>query len=282
MKLNRIAKLSIIAILAVFVMAATAYTQSGRTFVASLSNVCSQQSVFVQNISMTAGNSTLTAMANFTMTPGFTINATFPFPNPGGGVPDPSLVEVTGVFNNEDFSALFRGIVLGQSQTNTSAAGGCLQLIVTEQQDDDDDGTPTPQPTDPDSKPITGGESLEQTLNTLTANGFQVTQDGSESSPKLSNVNDPILLRGINAFSAQVVWVSAPGLLRTVITWDNPTTDLDLLVFGISACFQLNPAGFLAELCDRAPQGPVTGAVFAVVVINWSASSQQYTMSLST
>jgi len=280
--MKRIARLFVVAAVALLVIATTGYTQTNtRIFTATISNICSSGVIAVsQSVLENEGFQDI-ATGAFTLSPGGTVQANFTYQSTGN-IPVPSTYTVLGSFNGQEFRAIFQPVVLNQPVTTSAQiAGGCLQVLFVEQ-GQDDDGSPTPQPTDPDSKPIVGGESLEQTLNTLQANGFQVTQDGSESSPKLSNVNDPILLRGINAFSAQVVWVSAPGLLRTVITWDNPTTDLDLLVFGISACFQLNPAGFLAELCDRAPQGPVTGAVFAVVVINWSASSQQYTMSLST
>ena len=133
MKLNRFAKLSIIAVFAVVFIAATAYTQTSRTFVVQVSNICSQQSVTVAQIILTVANTQSAVTANITLPPSNSINATFIINSSGSSIPDPSLVEVTGTFNGQSFSALFRGIVLGQAQTKTSVAGGCLQVLSREQ-----------------------------------------------------------------------------------------------------------------------------------------------------
>ncbi len=144
---------------------------------------------------------------------------------------------------------------------------------------------PPTQPTPPThEKPITPGMNLDQVLSTLRARGIQIREEGSKDRPKLAGVDDPMLLRAINGFSAHLIWVSAPGSLRSVILWDNPAVDLDLIVFGLfpfGFCFQLTPPGILAELCDRAPFGPVSGSVFAVIVINWTPQTQAYVLSLS-
>ncbi|MBI1730030.1 hypothetical protein HY229_04450 [Candidatus Acetothermia bacterium] len=134
----------------------------------------------------------------------------------------------------------------------------------------------------PGEKPVAEGQSVDQVLAALGASGVMVKQDGSQTSPKLNNVADPMFLREIDAFSAQVIWVtSGAGTLRSVITWDNPSVDLDLIVIGTGGCFQLAPPGQLAEVCDRAPFAPVPGFVFAVIIINWSGANQAFVLSLS-
>lgn len=135
----------------------------------------------------------------------------------------------------------------------------------------------------PGQKPIAPGQSLDQVLQVLKGLGFSIRQEGSKDKPKLGDVSEPMLVRAIAGLSAHVVFVSAPGSLRSVITWDQPALDLDLIVFGLPGgfCFQLNAAGVLSETCDRPPSGPVLGAVFAVVIINWSPTPQAYVLSLS-
>ena len=222
---------------------------------------------------------------HFLLSPTGAAQVTIPFSSSTSSVPDPTSLTVVGSLADVSFRAIFDPVQLNVTVgTDPNTAGGCLQILVVDSAQDDDDngGSPTPQPIDPDtSKPVVEGQTLNDVLGTLGANGFPVSIDGSESNPKLGNVGDPILLRAIDGFSAQVVWVSAPGSLRSVITWDNPNVDLDLLVFGLGACFQLNGTGILAELCDRPFSGPVVGNSFAVVIINWTATPQSYTLSLS-
>jgi len=138
-------------------------------------------------------------------------------------------------------------------------------------------GAPPP----PSEKPIVPGQSLEQVLQTLQLRGVSTRIEGSQDKPKLSDVSEPMLLRAIAGSSAQLIWISSPGTLRSVITWDNPAVDLDLIVFGFPGgfCFQLSPPGILAETCDRPT--PVPGMVFAVLIINWSLTPQAYVLSLS-
>jgi hypothetical protein len=191
----------------------------------------------------------------------------------------PRTLTVVGFVDREEFKVTFDPLIYNQPFRDQGEARGCLQIFATLS------GGETPPPTAPptEAKPIVPGQNLNQVLATLQARGMSVRQEGSQSNPKLGDVSDPMLLRAISGFSAQLLWVSAPGTLRSVITWDNPSVDLDLIVFGFpfGFCFQLNPAGILAETCDRAPFGPVSGTVFAVLVINWSPLPQAYVLSLS-
>lgn len=190
----------------------------------------------------------------------------------------PRTLTVVGFMNREQFKATIDPLPYNQP-FRVEETDGCLQILatLTGQQ------PPTQPPTQPEAKPIVPGQNLNQVLATLQARGMSVRQEGSQTKPKLGDVSDPMLLRAISGFSAQLLWVSAPGTLRSVITWDNPSVDLDLIVFGFpfGFCFQLNPTGILAEVCDRAPFGPVSGTVFAVLVINWSPLPQAYVLSLS-
>ena len=285
MKLKRITAIIVLVAVVTALTAGVAYTQNSRSFVVTLTNICSAGTLSVSQVIMEIAGTSTTANTPFLLPPGGAANVTFNF-NSTAAIPDPTSVTVLGALADITFRAIFEPIVLGQSQaTDPNTAGGCLQMVVVDSTSDnggDDGGTPTPQPIDPDtSKPVVEGQTLNDVLATLGGSGFPVSIDGSEANPKLGNVGDPILLRAIDGFSAQVVWVSAPGTLRSVITWDNPNVDLDLLVFGLGACFQLNGTGILAELCDRPFSGPVVGNSFAVVIINWTATPQSYTLSLS-
>lgn len=134
---------------------------------------------------------------------------------------------------------------------------------------------------------LTQGMTPEQVAQALQLNGLAVRTEGDQNNPKLNDVNDPMLLGAQAPLSARLIFASSvTNTLRAVLSWDQPANDLDLLVIGIggSSCFQLNPAGLLAELCDRAPFGPAFSpfGVFAVVVINWSfTNTQAYVLSLA-
>ncbi len=189
----------------------------------------------------------------------------------------PQTLTIVGTMNGQDFKAVIDPLPYNEP-FRVKETDGCLQVLATLA---GEEVPPSPPP--PTEKPITPGMDLNSVLAVLQAQGVSVRQEGSQTSPKLGDVSDPMLLRAISGFSAQLLWVSAPGTLRSVITWDNPAVDLDLIVFGLpfGFCFQLNPAGILAEVCDRPPFGPVSGTVFAVLIINWSPLPQAYVLSLS-
>ncbi len=194
----------------------------------------------------------------------------------------PQQLALVGEMGGQGFKAEIDPLPYNQA-IRVEETDGCLQVLAT-LAGQQPPTTPSPTPPGPGAKPIAPGMDLNQVLAALQARGVPVRQEGSQSKPKLGDVSDPMLLRAIPGFSAQLVWVSAPGSLRSVIAWDNPAVDLDLIVFGFfpfGFCFQLTPPGVLAELCDRPPFGPVAGTVFAVLVINWSPTPQAYVLSLS-
>ncbi len=235
-------------------------------------NVCEDARFAIQQIAFVAGRSLDLSIVSLVLGPGETVE----FRRELSFVPE--RLGVSGTFNNQTFSVEFAPLPTERPVRDGGEVGGCLEVFAVLE------GTATqPPPGQPPSgpKPIAPGQSLQQVLLALQAQGFQIRQEGSEANPKLRDLNDPMFLRAIPGFHVQVLWVSAPGTLRSVITWDNPAVDLDLLVFGFGACFQLTPPGVLAELCDRAPSAPVPGVVFAVVIINWSPLPQAYVLSLS-
>lgn len=233
-------------------------------------NVCEQPTLTIQQIALTAGRSLDLSLVNITIPPGGSAR----FERRIGFVP--ARLTLSGQIDGRTFSVEFEPLPTDKPARDPGAAGGCLEVFAVIE----GGGPSSPQPP-PGQKPIFEGQSLQQVLSALQAQGFQIRQEGSEANPKLRDLRDPMFLRAIPAFNAQVLWVSAPGTLRAVIAWDNPVVDLDLLVFGFGACFQLTPPGVLAELCDRAPSAPVPGIVFAVVIINWSLLPQAYVLSLS-
>ena len=237
----------------------------------SVSNICKENVLTIQIIQLSNGNS----LDLQTFIPGEQIKP--------GEMKDfmrtlaftPNRLTMRGVIDQTGFSVTFDPLTLNTAVRDQGEAKGCLQVIVKTS----NTGGGTTQP--PSQKPVAPGQSLNQVLSALQGLGLSVRTEGSQSNPKFPDVNDPMLLRSIGGFSVQLLFVSAPGTLRSVITWDQPTVDLDLIVLGFGFCFQLNPPGLLAETCDRAPFGPVPGTVFAVIIINWSATAQAYVPSLS-
>ena len=234
-------------------------------------NVCEQGTITIQQIAFTAGRSLDLSLVSIPIGPGQTAE----FSRELSFVPE--RLAVSGTLDGRTFNVEFQPLPTGQPVRDQGEVGGCLEVFAVLE------GAGTQPPSQPPTgqKPIFEGQSLQQVLGLLQAQGFQIRQEGSQANPKLRDLSDPMFLRAIPGFSVQVVWVGAPGTLRSVITWDNPAVDLDLLVFGFGACFQLTPPGVLAELCDRAPSAPVPGVVFAVVIINWSPLPQAYVLSLS-
>lgn len=146
-----------------------------------------------------------------------------------------------------------------------------------------EEGPPTPS-----EKPYYEGQDLDSVEATLESAGVEVRRKGSRTEPGFNfDPDDPMLIGSLMPFQATLLFVASPtGTLRTVLTWDRSTVDLDLIVFGIGGtwCFQTAPAGILSELCDRPPAGPVFSpiGVFAVFIINWfSPTSQAYVLAWS-
>lgn len=240
-----------------------------------LSNVCSQGTIIPLAVIFSAGFSNFAVtITGLSLGPGqsYGTEQELPF--------TPNQLTVQGLFGSTQFSAVFEDFMFNVAYNDPDVAGGCLQTTVSAETGRDDGGETQPTPPTGD-KPLAQGQTFEQVLAALATMNIPVDIDGNQTSPKLGNVGDPMLLRSINGFSAQVIWVSAPGSLRSVITWDNPLVDLDLIVIGLPSCFQLTPPGVLAEFCDRFPYGPAGGLIFPVIIINWTGVNQAYVLSLS-
>lgn len=139
------------------------------------------------------------------------------------------------------------------------------------------------------------GMTPQQVINTLQARGFEVNVQGSEASPKVGDVSDPILLGALGSgFQASAVFVSAPGQLRAAVTYDQPNANVVMIVIGGGFCLSLSPTfvglGGLSVSCDRpaimAPfttvgGGPVPGFVFLVLTIKLGGPTLPYVLSLS-
>jgi hypothetical protein len=269
MRAKSLLVVGLIALLGSGLASSNALTQQQQVqLTVSISNVCRENTLTITLIQFSSSNNLDVNITVIQINPGETKDfaKTLAF--------TPTALTISGAVGQTAFKVTFDPLKLNTTLTDNGEARGCLQLIVKT-----GTGGTTPPPTG--QKPIAEGQSLNQVLAAIQGMGVSVSQEGSESNPKLPNVNDPMLLRVISGFSAQLLFVTAPGTLRSVITWDRPAVDLDLLVFGFGFCFQLNPAGVLAEICDRAPFGPVPGVVFAVLIINWSATPTAYVLSLS-
>lgn len=270
MRTKNLLAVGLIVLLVSGFVTSSALTQQQVQVTVSISNICKENTLTIQIIQLSSGNS----IDLQTFIPGEQIRA--------GETRDftrtlaftPSRLTIRGVIDQTGFSVTFDPLVLNTPVRDQGEARGCLQVTV---KTGDTGGTTQP----PGQKPVAPGQSLDQVLGSLQGLGVSVSTEGSQANPKLPDVDDPMLLRSIGGFSAQLLFVSAPGTLRSVITWGSPAVDLDLIVIGFGFCFQLTPPGVLAETCDRAPSGPVPGAVFAVIIINWSATPQAYVLSLS-
>lgn len=284
---KRSIKLLLILFVGVAIFSTNALTQqtTTETLTFDITNVCSSGIIaqpIVFTISFAQGLTTvLSSLGNLTILPGQSLSLTSELT---AGF-TPTSFAVSAVFNSARFETTFDPIQFNTPLNDAQVAGGCFQVIVTFEGDTSGGGSDDGGQTDPTpptgNKPVVQGQTFDQVVAALAGMGIVADIDGSQTSPKLGNVGDPMLLRSINGLSAQVIWVSAPGSLRSVITWDNPLVDLDLIVIGLPSCFQLNPAGILAEFCDRFPFGPAGGFVFPVIIINWSLVNQAYVISLS-
>ncbi len=281
MQARRWLGLTVLLLLGIGLVAGSGLSQSsrqGQTTTVAFTNVCSQQTIVINQVMLTDGRSLDITLQEITLEPGQSsdLSKDLSF--------TPTRLGLGGSINGQAFSFTIDPLPLNET-FNPNQAQGCLEINV----EAPGGGARIPPERD---KPIAQGDSLQTVLNTLQLNGIQSHRvEGSRSSPKLRDLNDPMFLRAIPASSFQLIWVSSgAGQLRSVITWDNPSVDLDLIVFGNAGfCFQLNGPGDLAELCDRSAGpahgpvgGPVAGNVFAVLVINWTGQMQPYVLSLST
>ena len=274
-------RLSVLLLLGIGLVAGSALSQSSRqsqTTTVAFTNVCSQQTIVINQVMLTDGRSLDITLQEITLEPGQSseLSKDLSF--------TPTRLGLGGTINGQEFSFTVDPLPLNET-FSPNQAQGCLEINV----EAPGGGAQIPPERD---KPIAQGDNLQTVLNTLSLNGIQSHRvEGSQSNPKLNDLNDPMFLRAIPGSSFQLVWVSSgAGQLRSVVTWDNPSVDLDLIVFGnAGACFQLNGPGILSELCDRAAGtahgpigGPVAGNVFAVLIVNWTSQMQPYVLSLST
>ena len=141
---------------------------------------------------------------------------------------------------------------------------------------------------------ISPGSSPQDVLNTLRSRGAAVEVQGSSNNPKLGNVADPLLIGSLDSgFSADAYWVQGPGQLRSVVTWDRPSSSHVLIVVSNSFnfCASVPPAGGGIEVSCDAPamneplttigNAPVPGSTFLVVAVKLSGPAQHYVLSLS-
>jgi hypothetical protein len=270
MMFKRLFAVGVLVVVGLGLASGSALTQQEVDVTLSFTNVCQDSTLTVNQIILSAGRSLDITITAAQIRPGQTVEfrRTLGF--------TPSRLDVKGSVDGQGFEVAFDPLQFNTPLRDQGEANGCLQVVVSIS-----GGETQPPPPPTGTKPIIPGQSLDQVLGTLQAMGLSIRTEGSQADPKLGDVSDPMLLRAIPGFSAQLLWVAAPGTLRSVITWDNPAVDLDLLVFGFGACFQLSPAGVLAEICDRAPSGPVPGVIFGVLVINWSPTTQAFVLSLS-
>lgn len=136
------------------------------------------------------------------------------------------------------------------------------------------------------------GINPQAVITRLRNNGASVEEQGSRNNPKLGNVRDPLMIGNLEAgFTATAYWVQGPGQLRSVVSWDRPSTRMALVVVSTSMdfCASVSPAsGGLEASCDSPtePQtttgnAPVSGNTFLVSVVKLGGPSQSYVLALS-
>ncbi|MBS3736478.1 MAG: hypothetical protein V5A87_05550 [Candidatus Bipolaricaulota bacterium] len=141
---------------------------------------------------------------------------------------------------------------------------------------------------------ISPGSSPQEVLNQLRRSGADLEVQGSRNNPKLGNVADPMLIGSLGSgFTATAYWVNGPGQLRSVVTWDRPSSSHVLLVVSntLNFCASVTPGSGGIEVSCDAPatteplttigNAPVPGNTFLVVAVKLSGPAQQYVLSLS-
>lgn len=269
MMFKRLLAVGVVVLVGLGLASGSAWTQQEVDVTLSFTNVCQDATLTLNQIILSAGRSLDITITSVQLRPGQTVE----FTRTLGFTP--SRLDVKGSVDGQGFEVTFDPLQFNTPLRDEGEANGCLQVVVSAS------GGETQPPPTTGTKPIVPGQSLDQVLGALQSLGMSIRTEGSQTNPKLGDVSDPMLLRAIPGLSAQLLWVAAPGTLRSVVAWDNPAVDLDLLVFGFGACFQLSPPGVLAEVCDRAPSGPVSGVVFGILVINWSSTAQAFVLALS-
>jgi len=279
MQLRKFLTIGLIVALSLGLSAGIGQTQEGadQQVDVSFTNICQERLLSIQQVVLAQGPSTDVTVTNLQIEPGQTRTLTKQLSF------TPNRIAVAGFIGDREFNFTVEEVPLNRAFT-PDAAEGCVEVLI----ETAGGGQETPPSV---NKPISPGQSLQQVQQILQSQGIQVERvEGSRANPKLGGVNDPMFLRGIAGQSFQLVWVSSgAGQLRSSITWDNPSVDLDLMVFGSGGtCLQLNGLGVLSELCDRPAEpghgpvgGPVTGNTFAVLIVNWTSTTQSYVLSLS-
>ncbi len=248
-----------------------AVQQQGVEVLLEITNVCGQRALSILTIIFTKnlipiGVQTITPPAS--IKPGETRNF-----GPYELSTAPNDLTIKGYLDREPFSITIMPLL-----ENTTYQEGCLQIIAY--------FGAAPEERPEGEKPYYEGQTLEGVQASLAAAGIALKEKGSRAEPGLNfDPDDPMLIGSLGPFSATLMFVASPGTLRAVLTWDNPTVDLDLIIFGIggTVCWQLMPPGVLSELCDRPPQAPVSSpiGVFGIFIINFSPTHQAYVLSWS-
>ncbi|MBC7318693.1 hypothetical protein H5T57_05570 [Candidatus Bipolaricaulota bacterium] len=137
-------------------------------------------------------------------------------------------------------------------------------------------------------------------MSALQATGAEVQVQGSETKPKLSDAEDPIIVDALpGGFAVLGLWVStAGGSLRATVTYDQPNTFVWLWIVPVpnfwnaAMAWSPWPGGGISVALDR-PQtyqpltqwgdAPVPGTLFFVLLIKWDMSPWPfpYVLSLS-
>lgn len=135
-------------------------------------------------------------------------------------------------------------------------------------------------------------------MSALQATGAEVQVQGSETKPKLSDAEDPIIVDALpGGFAALGLWVStAAGSLRATVTCDQPNTFVWLWIVPVpnfwnaAMAWSPWPGGGISVALDR-PQtyqpltqwgdAPVPGTLFFVLLIKWDMSPWPFPYVLS-
>lgn len=157
-----------------------------------------------------------------------------------------------------------------------------------------------PEELPPNFPPLQPGMTPEQVTQTLQNRGFSGNVQGSRTNPKVSGVEDPQLIRELQAgafFDALFV-TSGSNSLRAAINWDEPSVPVALLVLGLgvpsSFCLHFPLSGGIMAHCDR-PQAQsaaftsktppasatMTGSPFFLVAFKLGGPATAYVLSLA-
>jgi len=126
--------------------------------------------------------------------------------------------------------------------------------------------------------------------------GAEVEEQGSQTRPKLSDTEDPMLIGAFGAgFQAVAIWASSgTGLLRAAVVFDRPAAPIYLWIVGLptlASCVSIPaPGGCLEVSCDKTAAfepfttfgtAPVPGTVFFILIIKLGGPAMPYVLALS-